>query len=127
MNKIKIPVLLACFGLFGILAFVVKDDPNTASSKMTITVTSLDPSETLEFDAVLSSQIFEKDRKNLHALTTPYELKLDAVEMSMLFKKTSGNVGMRVEVSQDRSKVTASWPISVVLVKESGIQTFGMD
>lgn len=105
-------------------------DRNSASkidgNEIKLSITSDNPSITIVFDACLISDIYDKGRKDLKNQTTPFELVVKSDKVKFLFKKTSGNASVTYKVSQKIGSISASWPISVILVSQDKMETFGL-
>jgi len=64
----------------------------------------------------------------LKGLTTPYEMKFDRTDSHFIFKslKSESNLKIKVEVN-NKTVVTANWPIAVLLITDGTFTTFGME
>ena len=69
-----------------------------------------------------------QDSKTTKALTTPYELKVKTVDGKFIFKSTKLKSSLKIKVEKDnKTRLTAAWPITVVLVDNDKLTTFGID
>ncbi|MGQ7946069.1 hypothetical protein [Flavobacterium sp. WC2509] len=134
MEKIKIheKMLLAIgfvIAFISFYSFQTMHNPTTAKidgNELILTVISDKPSITIVFDACLISDIYSKGQKNIKNQTTPFELVIKSDQVKFLFKKTSGNANVTYKVSQKNGSISASWPVSTILVSKDKMETFGL-
>ena len=94
---------------------------SSALEEITITVTS---GGQAEFD--MYQNLNSKDFTTRKDLKTPYQLKLSTADAKFIFKLKTGSK-LKIEVVQGNHGLTAEWPVTVVLVEDSRLTTFGMD
>ena len=69
-----------------------------------------------------------QDSKTTKGLTTPYELKVKTVDEKFIFKSTKLKSSLKIKVEKDnKTRFTEAWPITVVLVDNDKLTTFGID
>lgn len=68
------------------------------------------------------------DSEVLKGLTTPYEMKFNRTDSRFIFKsqKSKSNLKIKVEVN-NKTALTAEWPITVLLITNGSYSTFGME
>lgn len=110
MKKISstILALLSCVFIFSFTAI----DENESEIKITVTA-----NKETTFDLF-------RDGKTAKGLTTPYEIKVRAVDSKFIFKSAS-TLKVKVEKGNEAT-LTAEWPITVLLVENNVLTTFGM-
>lgn len=134
MKKIKInPRLILSIGIslaiMSICSFVVPGHNNGGKiedNEIKLSVTSNNPSVPVVFDACLVSDIFDKGRKDLRGVNTPFELVIKSDKVRILLNKTGGNARVTYKVIHKNSSVSASWPISVIIVDPDSMESFGL-
>ena len=134
MKKIKsyknltltIFIMIAALIIYSCKIIPNNDTGNTNTSELKLTVKSNDPSTNIVFDACLISDIYDQDRKDLLNQTTPFEMSLKSDKVNILLKKVSGNSEAIYSVVCKDGSISASWPISVILINGSEMQTFGL-
>lgn len=88
------------------------------ASEITITVTS---EKQRTFDMF-------QDSKTTRGLTTPYEIKVKTTDGRFIFRSAKSKSSLKIKVERDgRTALTAEWPITVVLIDNDKLTTFGMD
>ena len=88
------------------------------ASEITITVTS---EKQRTFDMF-------QDRKTTRGLITPYEIKVKTTDGRFIFRSAKSKSSLKIKVERDgRTALTAEWPITVVLIDNDKLTTFGMD
>ena len=69
-----------------------------------------------------------QDSKTTKGLTTPYEIKVKTVDGKFIFKSTKLKSSLKIKVEKNgKTRLTAEWPITVVLLDSEELTTFGMD
>lgn len=102
--------LLVCVMLFSFTA-------NTDADEIVITVTADKPTK---FDMFQNTKVVK-------GLTTPYELKLQSDDARFIFKTKNLKTNLKIEARKKGASVSATWPITVLIVSGSRLTTFGMD
>lgn len=113
MKKILL-TLSAVAALLIVFAFSSKTEN---ANEITVTVSA--KSETT-FDMVQNGQLTK-------GLKTPYQMKVNADEERLLFKSTNITTVLTVEATGGTTKISASWPITVLLIEDGGMTTFGIN
>ena len=134
MKKIKIQqkMFLAIgivLAFLSIYSFRTMDNTTTTKidrNELKLTVMSDNSSIPIVFDACLISNIYNKGRKDIINQTTPFELVIKSDDVKILFKKTSGNANVTYKVSQKDGWISASWPVSTIIVVQDKMETFGL-
>lgn len=127
-QKLFMAVGIIIAALF-IYSFNTLDNKNLEKIKNTevkLFIKSDNPAIPVQFNAVLISDIFDKGRKDLKGQTTPFELVIPTDKVKFLFEKTDGNANVIYKVSRESGSVSASWPVTVILVNQSNMETFGL-
>lgn len=72
--------------------------------------------------------MFHSAKGELKGLTTPYEMKFPRTDSQFIFrsKKAKTKLKIKVEVN-DNTALTADWPITVLLITNGSMTTFGME
>ena len=107
--------VLLCFIIFSFKT-------NENKTETTITVTSDKPT-TFDFYQNLNS----KEVKNLKGLKTPYQIKLSTSDGKFIFRQSGTESKLKIEFKKNKTKLTADWPVTVVLIENETLTTFGMD
>lgn len=102
------------------IVFSFKADDN--KSETTIIVTS-DQQATFDFYQNLNS----KEVRSLKGLKTPYEMRLAVSDGKFIVRQVGSGARLKIEVRRANCKLTADWPVTVVLVKDDQMSTFGME
>ncbi len=68
-----------------------------------------------------------RDGNTVKGLRTPYEMKLGSEDSKFIFKSNTSGMSLRIEVKKEGASLTATWPITVVLIEGGRMTTFGMD
>lgn len=113
--NLTIVTVLLCF-----IVFSFKTNKNT--DEITITVNSVRLT-TFDFYQNLDS----KEVKNLKGLRTPYQIKLSVSDGKFIFRQSGQESKLKIEFTKNNTKLTADWPVTVVLVQNNLLTTFGMD
>src|SRR5580765_7058605 len=114
MKKAIFPILVV---LVATLFFSFRAD-KYREDKFTITVSA---DKQTKFDMLQDGNIVK-------GLTTPYVLTVDSRrDAKFIFKSENGTPGFRIDLVGMKSKLTASWPITVLVISNKAISTFGMD
>lgn len=131
-NKIQQKMFIATgivIAFVSIYSFQTMDNTTTVKidgNELKLNITSDNPSIPIVFDACLISDIYNKGRKDIKNQTTPFELVIKSDEVKFLFKKTSGNANVTYKVSQKDGWISASWPVSTIIVVKDKMETFGL-
>jgi hypothetical protein len=114
MKKAIFPILIT----FTALLFFSFRPQRVVEEKFTITVTA---DKQTHFDMLQDGDITK-------GLTTPYVLTVDPKkESKFIFKSENGSKGFRIDLEGMRSKLTANWPITVLVISSATVSTFGME
>ena len=113
MKKIilAIAVILTSVAIFSF----TKKNKNT--DEITITVTA---------DKQTKFDMFQDD-KITKGLITPYEFKTNYYEHDFIFKSVGANSHFKINVTSKDSKMTADWPVTVLLIRNEKWSIFGID
>jgi len=122
---ISIGTIIAVISIYSFQVLDKKSASKIEENEIKLSITSDNPSIPVVFDACLISDIYDQGRKDLKEQTTPFELVIKSDKVKFLFKKTSGNANVSYKVSQKDASVSASWPVSVILVAQDKMETFG--
>jgi hypothetical protein len=69
-----------------------------------------------------------QDSKTTKGLTTPYEIKVKTVEGKFIVKSIKLKSSLKIKVEKDnKPRLTAEFPITVVLIDNDKLTTFGID
>jgi hypothetical protein len=92
---------------------------DSIQDQITITVTS---------DKKTTFDMFDSTKGMLKGLTTPYEMKFARTDSRFIFKSQKSKTDLKIKVElDDQTVVTADWPITVLVVTNSSVETFGME
>jgi hypothetical protein len=116
----KKTILTAAAVFIGLIVFSFTPDENATVT--TITVTSEKPTT---FD--LYQHLDSKEFKNLKGLKTPYQTKLLASDGKLIFHQNGTGSKLKIEIKKDKNVITADWLVTVVLIENGKLATFGMD
>lgn len=116
--KKTILTLLTVLFCFMVFSFKANED----KTETTITVTSDNPT-TFDFYQNLNS----KEVKNLKGLKTPYQIKLSTSDGKFIFRQSGTVSKLKIEFKKKNTTLTADWPVTVVLIENESLTTFGMD
>ena len=87
------------------------------SAKVKITVTASRPT---------SFDMFQND-KVVKGLSTPYEMKVEAVENKFIFKSSDSKSVLKINIERGKDeKISTDWPVTVVLIDDEKISSIGM-
>jgi hypothetical protein len=111
----KKTVLITVIILTSALVFSFTEKHNI--DEVIITITSDKPAK---FD-------MRQDSVVVKGLTTPHEIKLRSTNSRFIFKSTTPKANVTIEAKKKGAKITASWPITVLLINENELSTFGID
>ena len=68
------------------------------------------------------------DSKVVKGLTTPYEITFSRTDSHFIFKSLKPKSTLKIEVKvNDKTTLTADWPITVVIITNNVFKTFGME
>jgi phosphomannomutase len=95
---------------------------NENKTETIITVTSDKPA-TFDFYQNLNS----KEVKNLKGLKTPYQIKLSTSDGKFIFRQSGTGSKLKIEFNMNNTILTADWPVTVVIIENETLTTFGMD
>ena len=123
---LSIGIIIGVMSIYSFKTLDRNNAPKIDGNEIKLSITSDNSSIPIVFDACLISDIYDKGRKDLKNQATPFELVIKSDKVKFLFKKTSGNASVTYKVSQKDGSVSASWPISVILVSKDKSETFGL-
>lgn len=83
---------------------------------------------TVTADKKTHFDMFHHRKGVVKGLTTPYEMKFNRTDSRFIFKsqKSKANLKIKVEIN-NKTALTAEWPITVLLITNSSCSTFGME
>jgi len=91
---------------------------NENEREYTITVTA---------DKQTTFDMFQNS-KTTKGLTTPYEIKVKTTDGKFIFKSNKLKSSLKIKVNEGtKTRLTAEWPITVVLLDNDQLTTFGID
>jgi hypothetical protein len=96
-----------------IFSFTTKTD----NDEIVITVNADKPTK---FDMFQNS-------KTTKGLTTPYEIKLKSEDSRFIFKSKNGKTNLKIQAKKKGAELSATWPITVLLVDGDKMTTFGIE
>jgi len=112
--KRLITILLTLLTVFTAYS-IVQGDNIEAEVKITITA-----DEKTTFDMFYNSKVTKE-------LTTPYEVKFKQSDARFIFKSVKSESSLKIKVEKDnQTRLTAEWPIAVLLITEDTFTIFGM-
>ena len=87
------------------------------SAKVKITVTASSPTT---FDML-------QNDKTVKGLSTPFEVKVSGIENKFIFKSSDFKSVLKINIERgDDEKISTDWPVTVVLIDDEKISSFGM-
>lgn len=114
MKKTTLTILVIVTSAI-IFSFTTKNE-NKGEIKITVTA-----------DNQTTFDMFQ-DSKTTKGLTTPYEIKVKTVDGKFIFKSTELKSSLKIKVEKNsKTRLTAEWPITVILIENDKLTTFGID
>ncbi len=86
-------------------------------NEITITVTA---DKQTSFD-------MNRDGEITKSLVTPYKMTINSNDSRFIFRAASKSPGFQVTATTKDSKLTADWQVTVLIVSNRSVYTFGMD
>lgn len=68
-----------------------------------------------------------QDSKTTKGLKTPYEIKLKSTDSHFIFKSQNSKSKLKIEAKKKGAELSASWPVTVLLIKDDKLTSFGID
>jgi hypothetical protein len=81
---------------------------------------------TVSADKQTTFDMFQ-DSKTVKGLKTPYQIKLKSDESRFIFKSKNPKTSLKIEAKKKGAKLSATWPITVLLIDGDKLTTFGID
>jgi hypothetical protein len=98
-------------------AIIFSFTTNTDNDEIVITVSADKPTK---FDMFQNS-------KTSKGLTTPYEIKLKSDDSRFIFKSKNSKTNLKIQAKKKGAELSATWPITVLLIDGDKLTTFGID
>src|SRR6267142_801149 len=106
------------FGLILTWVATLSFRSTTETDEIRITVTA---DRKTEFDMF-------QDSKVIKGLMTPYEIKTTTTDSRFIFRSKELKSSLNIKVEKGgKTRLTADWPITVVLIDKDKLTTFGID
>lgn len=109
-------------GSIALLASFSFASEQRSSPEIVITVTSDRPAV---FD--LYQSLNSRETSTQTGLKTPFTKKLSSWDAKFIFRQKDENAKLKIDVSHGTIKLTADWPVTVVIVENDTMSTFGMN
>jgi hypothetical protein len=82
---------------------------------------------TVTADKKTTFDMFHDSNGVVKGLTTPYEMKFSRTASHFIFKSRKSKTNLKIKVElNNKTALTAEWPIAVLLITNSSFTTFGM-
>ena len=87
------------------------------NDEITITVTA---AKQTKFD-------MNQDGNLVKGLLTPFKMTINTNDSKFIFKSATSDSGFKIDVADQNGSLTADWSVTVLLISQKGISTFGID
>ena len=110
--KRSVVAILATLAVVMMFSFSTKNNENLIKIQV-------QADKPVEFDML-------KDGRLTRSLMTPYQLTIDEKDSKMIFKSRQEKSVLKIKVDSKNSSLSSDWPLTVVLIEEGKLSSFGM-